>query len=78
MRWGVTMNEAQNHNLDQILADAEKWRTLTSLLRAKAYNPMSPEDISKQFPDLRRFYREVNPRSNGRDRSALRPVTARE
>lgn len=78
MRWGVTMNEAQNHNLDQILADAEKWRMLTDLLRAKAYNPMSPEDISRQFPDLRRLYREVNPGPNGHDRCALRPGVARE
>lgn len=63
------MNEAHKLNLDQALADAEKWRTLINLLRAKAYNPMTPEEISRQFPDLRQLYREVNSRQNGHGRS---------
>ena len=61
-------NDLDSHQ--QTAADAAKWRELTNLLRDKAYNPMTPEEISEQLPDLRRIYREANDRQNGHGRSA--------
>jgi hypothetical protein len=41
-------------------SDAANWRALTNLLREKAYNAMTPEEISEQFPDLRQIYRSIH------------------
>lgn len=64
------MSKPNSSDLEQTMTDAEKWRELTDLLRSKAYNAMTPEEISRQFPDLRQLYREVNHRQNGYGRSA--------
>jgi hypothetical protein len=66
------MNKPGPTDLDKIRIDAAKWRELSDLLREKAYKPMTPAEISEQFPDLRQLYREVNHRSNGHSRGAIR------
>ncbi len=59
------MEQACDLDLEQTIADAARWRELTRLLRAKAYNVMTPEEIARQFPDLRRLYQEIQRGQNG-------------
>lgn len=65
------MNQDNHFDLDRISADAAKWRELSRLLHDKAYNAMSPEEIAREFPDLRQLYREMDHRENGHGRRAF-------